>query len=729
MTTVFNRPMRVLALLGCMAVLNAGAAENYSWGNVAIGGSGFVSGIITSKTQRDLIYARTDVGGAYRWDKANARWIPLTDWISDQETGLLGIESIAIDPSKPNRVYMMAGIAYHNGGNSAILKSDDYGNSFTKINVTSQFKIHGNGMGRNTGERLQVDAASSDVLYAGTRANGMFKSVDAGLTWQHLDLDVNTTANKNGIGFVVLDPASVAGGVTRRLFAGVSRYPSAGPNLYISADAGRSFSAINGGPANLMPQRAVIAGDSLVITYANGTGPWGDVAHGEPMDRGQVWKYHIASGAWTNISPNLNRAYAGISVDPRDPRHMIVSTIDYYTAPHARGDLFFTTTDGGATWSDVFSRGFALDTKGVAWIGGSFIHWTGCIEFDPFDTKTVMVVSGNGLYKTANIDASPAKWEFNVAGLEESVPLNFISIPGGPVISAIGDYDGFRHEDVTRYAPILAPTMGTTHGLAFAARKPDVIARVGSDMYLSRDMGLSWKKTATIKGKSGQLALSADGATIVHSPANNDASFYSDDGGDSWKPVAGLNIKNARPLADPVNPNKFYAVGEGNLLTSVDAGRGFVAGASFPAGKASKVIRAAPGREGDLWLPLYDGGLARSIDSGKRFAPISHVSYAAAVGFGKAAPGASYPTVYIWGTVAGVRGMFRSTDTGASWERINDDAHQYGGPGDGQFVVGDMNQFGVVYMSTAGRGIVFGKPTAADKPLDPTRRAKAKLVN
>ena len=718
MKTLVKRINCILALFACVVTLNAGAAETaaYNWGNVAIGGSGFVSGIITSKTQRDLIYARTDVGGAYRWDKAGARWVPLTDWISDQETGLLGIESIAIDASRPNRVYMMAGIAYHNAGNSAILKSDDYGKTFSKINVTSQFKIHGNGMGRNTGERLQVDHANGDILYAGTRANGMFKSVDAGLSWQHLALDVGTTANKNGIGFVVLDPASVAGGVTRRLFAGVSRYPSAGANLFMSADAGSSFSEVKGGPAQLMPQRAVIAGDSLVITYANGAGPWGDVAHGEPMDRGQVWRYVVASGQWTNISPPLDRAYAGISVDPRDPRHMIVSTIDYYTAPHARGDKFFTTTDGGATWSDVFARGFALDTKGVAWIGGSFIHWTGCIEFDPFDTKSVMVVSGNGIYKSADIDASPAKWEFNVAGLEESVPLNLVSIPQGPLISAIGDYDGFRHQDVTRYAPILSPTMGTTHGLAFAANKPAMVARVGSDMYLSNDMALSWKKTAILKGKSGQVALSADGATIVHSPANSEISFYSDDAGASWEPIAGLAVKNARPLADPANPAKFYALSDTTLLISVDAGRSFKPGAKLPTSRASKVLRAAPGREGELWAPLYDGGLARSIDSGKSFSVFGNVSYAAAVGFGKPAPNAKVPAVYIWGTVAGVRGMFRSLDSGANWLRINDDAHQFGGPGDGQFVVGDMNQFGIVYMSTAGRGIVVGRPAPGVAP-------------
>src|SRR5690606_24376097 len=50
-------------------------------------------------------------------------------------------------------------------------------------------------------------------------------------------------------------------------------------------------------------------------------------------------------------------------------------------------------------------------------------------------------------------------------------------------------------------------------------------------------------------------------------------------------------------------------------------------------------------------------------------------------------------------------------DTGASWVRVNDADHQFGGPGNGQFVVGDMNTFGVVYMSTAGRGIVHGAPT------------------
>jgi hypothetical protein len=55
-------------------------------------------------------------------------------------------------------------------------------------------------------------------------------------------------------------------------------------------------------------------------------------------------------------------------------------------------------------------------------------------------------------------------------------------------------------------------------------------------------------------------------------------------------------------------------------------------------------------------------------------------------------------------------GIYRSIDKGATWERINDDMHQYGGPDKdhGKFVIGDFNVYGRVYMSTIGRGLVYG---------------------
>ena len=77
----------------------SGKAQN-AWKNVQIGGGGFVSGIITSKSDANLKYARTDVGGAYRWDAANKKSIPVLDWLSIDQTGYSGVESLAIDPAK-----------------------------------------------------------------------------------------------------------------------------------------------------------------------------------------------------------------------------------------------------------------------------------------------------------------------------------------------------------------------------------------------------------------------------------------------------------------------------------------------------------------------------------------------------------------------------------------------------------------------------------------------------
>jgi hypothetical protein len=308
----------------------------------------------------------------------------------------------------------------------------------------------------------------------------------------------------------------------------------------------------------------------------------------------------------------------------------------------------------------------------------------------------------------ADIDLTTTTWKFDVKGLEETVPLNLVSVAGGPVVSVIGDYDGFRHSNVAAYAPIHSPRMGTTTGLAQAVANSGAMVRSGTSMYYTWDGGANWTKT-NMNGTFGQVALSPNGGTLLHSPKDSTTSYRSWNMGSSWTPISGLNTANLRPTADSVNSNKFYAYNNGTMMVSTDGGVSFFASGTT-AGGGSGLIRVAPGREGDIWVPLNGGGLARSTNSGASFSNISSVSDCQAIGFGKADVNASYPTVFIWGTVGGVRGLFRSTNTGASWVRVNDNAHEYGGPANGNFVVGDMNTFGVVYMSTAGRGVVYGKP-------------------
>src|SRR5687768_15217516 len=108
----------------------AQTSEPYNWDNVDIGGGGFVSSIITNRKEKTLMYARTDVGGAYRFNRTNNKWIPLLDWASDQEQGMFGTESLASDPNDPRNLYIAAGISYFNNGRSFILRSFNYGATF-----------------------------------------------------------------------------------------------------------------------------------------------------------------------------------------------------------------------------------------------------------------------------------------------------------------------------------------------------------------------------------------------------------------------------------------------------------------------------------------------------------------------------------------------------------------------------------------------------------------------
>jgi len=162
------------------------ATTAYKWKNVQIVGGGFVDGVIFHPSAKDVRYARTDMGGAYRWNQAKLRWEPMLDWVSYNDLNLMGVESIAVDPSDENRVYLACG-TYTNPRtpNGAILRSEDRGKTFQRTDVP--FKFGGNEDGRGNGERLVVDPSDVRVLYLGTRHDGLWRSSDRGVTWARVN--------------------------------------------------------------------------------------------------------------------------------------------------------------------------------------------------------------------------------------------------------------------------------------------------------------------------------------------------------------------------------------------------------------------------------------------------------------------------------------------------------------------------------------------------------------
>jgi len=729
----------------------APASVPYTWKNVQIVGGGFVDGIIFHPTEKGLRYARTDIGGAYRWNDESKRWEPLMDWVSYPDTNLMGVESIAVDPADPNRVYLACG-TYTNPRtpNGAILRSNDRGKTFQRTDVP--FKFGGNESGRGNGERLAVDPNDGNILYLGTRHDGLWKSTDAGVTWKRVESFPDITEPPDnapsgnpweamqhrgvGIVFVIFDAASGhKGEPSPTIYAGVSLMGR--ENMFRSSDAGKSWRAISGQPTKYRPHRAVLASDgNLYIAYGTVPGPW-------RMTDGAVWKLNTRSGEWRDITPEKSEpgekgfGYVGISVDAHNPQVLIASTFDRWHSGRGNDDIF-RSTDGGKTWKAVFGSGGTFDASLAPYVADTPIHWLFDIEIDPFNPNHAMFTTGYGGWETFDLtdmdrDQS-TKWNVMSTGIEETVALELLSPPmGAHLISAIGDYGGFVDWDLDKPAADHSsqpPLFGNTNGVACAANNPARVVRVGrasghhpgSNIGYSLDGGKSWQPPAATPEASsalGHIAVSADGSTWVWAPERS-AVYYTRDWGATWTASQGIPA-NTRVIADSVNPQKFYALDlfGGKLFVSSDGAATFAeqtvvlpGGLPKPGGNrgdnrgGQDRIYAAPGKEGELWLAAFDG-LFRSIDSGKTFVKLSGVQEIHGFGFGKAAPNNAYPALYLIGVVDGVRGIFRSDNIAESWVRINDDQHQWGLL---LHITGDPKQYGRVYVGTHGRGIVYGDP-------------------
>ncbi len=706
----------------------------YNWKNVVILGGGFVSGIVYSPVQKDLVYARTDVGGAYRWDADHKVWVPLNDQLP-RDTNFLGIESLAADPVDANKVYMAAG-EYTGSwvGNGAILKSTDRGNTWQTVDVP--IKMGGNENGRSMGERLAVDPNLPSILFFGSRKAGLWKSADSGTTWELVaSFPAPNDAQGIGIPLVVFEKSSgTKGKATANIYAAVADNKG---SLYRSSDAGATWKLVAKQPTGVMASHAEFdASGELYVSYQNGPGP-------NDVTGGAVWKLDPKKGKFTNITPVAPKGddkfgYGGLSVDVQHPGTVMVTTIDRWT----RGDEVYRTKDGGKTWKSLLGK-VVRDDAGAKYL---YWHhsppepigrgWMGDIAIDPFHPGHAMYVTGAGIWATedaTDADADkPTHWKFLDQGLEETVIKQLVSPPAGPpLLSVMGDLCGFRHDDLG--APSARgmfdnPVCGSGSGIDVAWSKPDFVARVGWEDKkrwgaTSVDGGISWAPfKAMPKGKgAGSIAVSADGTAMIWAPMEGPV-VTSQDQGATWTRAEGLPDAEAspdwapvpfRPAADRVNPKKFYVLDArgGQAYASVDGGAHFVASTTgLPALSdyqyTSASAQATPGIEGDVWLTNFKE-LNHSTDGGKTFESIPSVGEAYALGFGKPAEGKKYPALYLVGKIGGVGGLFRSDDAGASWVRINDDMHQYGFC---TTITGDSRVYGRVYVGTSGRGIVTGDP-------------------
>jgi hypothetical protein len=685
------------SLAGMLGVLSLPplVAADYSWRNVAIGGGGYVTGVEYHPRQAGLAYARTDVGGAYRRDKPDGPWIALNDDLSGfgNDFMKLGVLTMALDPADARKVYLACGQYTAWWAPPAVLMaSADRGATWTETRLP--FKLGGNQEGRGSGERLAVDPADGARLLLGTTQDGLWRSADHGKSWARVEKFPAASTT-----FVRFDPARAG-----TVFAAAAQ--ATGPSLWTSTDGGVTWTAVPGQPEGLIAlQAAFDPAGHLYVTFANATGPNG-------VTQGALWKLSAAGSSEMLPVPGEGGGFGGVATDRGVPGRIVVSTLCRWWP----ADEIYRSDDGGKTWTGVLADA-RLDHTSAPWAASLKPHWISDVEIDPFAPGRATFVTGYGLFSTAGsgvADERPA-WFFDNQGIEECVPLALVSPASGPpLVSVIGDFDGFRHEDLTKSpaAGRHAPHHGTTVSLDGAGTAPEVLARIhGRKGSITRDGARTWKDfpSSPPGADGGQVAVSADGSRLLWCPKDGIPCFSTDDGA-TWAPATGCPAGKFWPAADRVNRLHFsvYDAATRRVHRSDDGGASFRAMAGeLPEG--GQRIEPVTGHAGHLWHAAGKGGLWRSSDGGARFHRSPAVECAYQVGFGKAAPGKSYPAAYLWGRVGGVDGIFRSADGGRSWQRINDDRHQFGAIND---ITGDPRVHDRVYLGTSGRGVVIGEPGA-----------------
>jgi photosystem II stability/assembly factor-like uncharacterized protein len=502
----------VSALPSDKTLFTASNGESYEWSDVKIGAGGFVTGIIVHPKAADIVYVRTDVGGLFRWNSTNQTWKQLLradNLPLEVETSM---ESIAIAPSDPNMLYAATG-AYTKTDEKGVtpgtlLKSSDRGNTWQILNL--KLPMGGNEPWRWTGERLAVDPNNSNVVYFGSRLDGLWRSLDGGKEWSQVSTSMvpvgephPEVSQRAGVTYVVFDASSgTTDGKTKVIYAGVS-----GQGIYRTTDAGTTWQLLSSGPErDLVPQQGRVTSKGELITT---------FYRQEKDPRGAVWKFNQAR--WQDITPEKGQNYSAVAVDPNKPDTLFVVT--YPMSPNG----IYRSDNGGANWKTLNNH---LDQL-PWWPDWSFWSLTGGIAVSSFHPGQVWLTNGIGVWKTEDGYGNTVKWLATVNGIEETVTFDAISTPNGAsLISAIADFDGFRHDSLDSF-PLHTHGNGafiTTTSLAYSSGNPNFVVSVGASHHdpkavragFSRDNARTWQNFPSIEKKThpddlvfGNVAVSA----------------------------------------------------------------------------------------------------------------------------------------------------------------------------------------------------------------------------
>ena len=335
--------------------------------------SGRIADVAIDPRNRSIWYVATASGGLWKTSNRGLTFAPIFD-----DGGSYTTCCVLVDPRSSNVVWLATGentnLRSAMAGNG-IYKSTDAGATWQHVGLERSEKIG----------RMAIDPRNPDVVYVAAQGplwadggeRGLYKTTDGGRSWNR----VLHVSDYTGISDIILDPRDpdvlYAASYQRRRNVGV--LIAGGPEgaIFKSSDAGATWTKLtNGLPRGDVGRIALgIAPQNPDVLYASIAAKPAESGFYRSADRGMTWE---KMGTWVAGDPQY---YGEIYPDPHRFDRIWAVAINIHVSE-----------DAGRTFKPVEMRGVHVDHHHVG--------------FDPADSLYMMIGNDGGLYETYDAGAT-----------------------------------------------------------------------------------------------------------------------------------------------------------------------------------------------------------------------------------------------------------------------------------------------------------------------------------
>lgn len=335
---------------GMTSKLKVAGINSASWAWLGPGNiGGRIRSMVIDPANANSIWVGSVSGGIWHTSDAGASWLPVNDFMAN-----LAVSSLVIDPSNPNVMYAGTGESYAAGGaegedistnglrGDGIFKSVDRGVTWSRMpntrpNDPAVCPAAGPNCPWSYVNRLSIASNGQSILAA--TANGIEITSNGGVLWQ---TGINAASGLiEDIDFDPLNPQNAVAGL-----AGGSMYSTDGGNAWTAATFTTAI-APNGASGRVemayAPSNPLIVYASVHANGPNATPPY--------TIQGQVYKSLNGGHTFDLVNATLpGNTFLGdqggygniIWVNPIDANCLIVGGINMYRS-----------LDGGLTWTAI----------------------------------------------------------------------------------------------------------------------------------------------------------------------------------------------------------------------------------------------------------------------------------------------------------------------------------------------------------------------------------------